>query len=575
LRETPPSIEFPTNNEEHARQILVEARRLANLAPGEWRLWVDRGADGLGVPRADFRKLVEATVKNNEREASERKAEERRQEKRIEKQRTEERKRERDQQRIDKEAARTRKEKEKAFATLMRLPGDQHEARLVELARRLGEDPAALREEFEAFSGGGVTFGDLLIRPAAPATWNVVPSEEPVDVAALLQEVSGKISKFVVLARDRLLACVLWVTMSWIHEEVASHSPILDVFSVDEASGKTELMGVLGLLTPKPCLGAEFTAANIYRTVDADKPTLIIDEADDVFQRKPDLKHIVNNSWTRGFKIPRQVRIEGELQTYWFDPFCPKVLGHVLSAGKPLPRTLASRGIPIKIWPKRPDEHVEEFLHRDDNEFATLRRKLLRFANDQAKVIAEITPTFPAGFNNIVRANWKLLLAIAELAGGDWPERARKAAEFIAGKTEGGQGTRLFRAFYSMCVERIKGGATEIVIPSEGAVAFLKSHDPYWANDYRGSDGRAGEITQHKLAALLHSYEIRTAIVHPTRRENMTRGGYVILQRGNWDPQWIDMLARYCPGLSNIQTLTRPDRLDRKRRKWRGAHHGR
>jgi hypothetical protein len=52
--------------------------------------------------------------------------------------------------------------------------------------------------------------------------------------------------------------------MAWIHNEVASHSPILDVFSVDEGSGKTELLGVLGLLTPKPCLGAEFTAANVY-----------------------------------------------------------------------------------------------------------------------------------------------------------------------------------------------------------------------------------------------------------------------------------------------------------------------
>jgi hypothetical protein len=118
-----------------------------------------------------------------------------------------------------------------------------------------------------------------------------------------------------------------------------------------------------------------------------------------------------------------------------------------------------------------------------------------------------------------------------------------------------------------MCIERTKGGATEIVIPSEEAVAFLKSHDPYWANDYRGSDGHAGEITQHKLAALLHSYEIRTAIVHPTRRENMTRGAYVILQRGQWDPQWIDMLARYCPGLPNIQTLTGSDRPDCRKKK--------
>ena len=87
------------------------------------------------------------------------------------------------------------------------------------------------------------------------------------------------------------------------------------------------------------------------------------------------------------------------------------------------------------MWPKRPDEHVQEFQHRDDDKFATLRRKLLRFANDQARAIAEIKPAFPSGFNNRPQANWKLLLAIAELAGGDWPERARKAAEYIAGKT--------------------------------------------------------------------------------------------------------------------------------------------
>jgi putative DNA primase/helicase len=119
---------------------------------------------------------------------------------------------------------------------------------------------------------------------------------------------------------------VLWVAMSWIHNEVVTQSPILDVCSVDEGSGKTLLLGVVGFLVPKPLLGAEFTGPNIYRTVDVDHPTLIIDEADDVFQRKPDLRHIVNASWTRGTKIPRQVRIEGKLRTYFFDPFSPKIL---------------------------------------------------------------------------------------------------------------------------------------------------------------------------------------------------------------------------------------------------------
>jgi hypothetical protein len=235
--------------------------------------------------------------------------------------------------------------------------------------------------------------------------------------------------------------------------------------------------------------------------------------------------------------------------------------------GKPLPRTTLSRGIPIKIWLKRSDEKVEEFAHRDDESFLNLRRKLLRFANDYASVIATIKPAFPSGFDNRVRANWKLQLAIAELAGGDWPESARKAAEHIAGKIEGSQGARLFTGFHAMCVARLKGGVAEIVIPSEEAVAFLKDFDPYWATDYRGSDGHPGEITKNKLAALLRGYEIHTAAVHPTKRADVARGGYAIFERGKWDPQWLDMFARYCPRLPNIQTFTRPDRPDRKKRK--------
>ena len=63
----------------------------------------------------------------------------------------------------------------------------------------------------------------------------------------------------------------------------------------------------------------EPTGPSVYRTVDREHPTLIIDEADDLFYRKSDLRAIVNAGWSRGTKIPRQGR--------WYDPFCPKILG--------------------------------------------------------------------------------------------------------------------------------------------------------------------------------------------------------------------------------------------------------
>ena len=38
-------LDFPrveVTSEENARRVMVEATRLARLAPGEWRLWIDR-----------------------------------------------------------------------------------------------------------------------------------------------------------------------------------------------------------------------------------------------------------------------------------------------------------------------------------------------------------------------------------------------------------------------------------------------------------------------------------------------------------------------------------------------------
>jgi hypothetical protein len=550
-------LDFPTRDEEHKRRIMVEARRLAALAPGEYLIWLGNSAETLRIARDDLKKLVEIILKHKEKQAREQKAEERRQERRHEKdakqrrsdQQREEREQQRQQDRSDREAQRRHRDKEREFAKLVMLPTAEREPRLDALAKLLGEDLAVLREEFAAFTDGTPL-------PAIPSTWHVTPWDEPVDAALLLQELDDQFIKYIAFNERYRTAAVLWTPMAWVHNEIATHSPILDIVSVDEGSGKTELMGVLGLVTPRPCTGAEFTGPNIYRTVDRDRPTLLLDEADDAFQRRSDLKHIVNHGWTRGAKIPRQIRVGGELQTYWFNIFCPKVIGHILVPGKPLPRTIASRGICIKMWPKRPDEHVEEFMHRDDESFATLRRKFLRLANDQAQAITAIKPVFPPGFNNRTRANWKLLLAIAELAGGDWPQRARAAAEFIAGKAEGSQGSQLFTAFHAMCAARLRADA-EIVIPSEEAVDFLKRFDPYWANDYRGSDGHPGEITQNKLAALLRGYEITPHHIHPTKRSSLTRGCYIILRKGKWDEHWLDMFARFTPGLPDIRSLRR------------------
>ena len=328
-------LDFPrveVTLEKKARRVMVEATRLANLAPGEWRLWIDRSAERLGIPRATLEDLIVAIIKDSEKKAREDKAEARRQEERVRReQEREQRERKREQEGIDKRAERNRKEKEKAFKTLISLPSEQHETRLAELAKRLDEDVAAIRDDFTAFVG-------MESRAASTDPWNIEPWPEPVETQALLQEISAKISKYIVLHPEAVTATVLWTMTAWAHEG-STHSPILAAISVEPDSGKSTLLGVLRFLVPKPFVSVEPTGPSVYRTVDREHPTLVIDEADDLFYRKSDLRAIVNAGWSRGTRIPRQGR--------WYDPFCPKILG-ILGKTK-LPRTMFSAH-PAVVW---------------------------------------------------------------------------------------------------------------------------------------------------------------------------------------------------------------------------------
>jgi hypothetical protein len=520
-------LDFPKveiSSEEKARRVMAEATRLARLAPGEWRLWVGRSAERLGISRATLEDLIVEIIKDSEKKAREAKAEARRQELGARRERErEQREQKREQEGIDKKAERNRKEKEKAFESLIGLPSDQHQTRLAELAKRLDEDVAAIRDDFTAFVG-------MESRAASTDPWNVEPWPDPVETQALLQEISTKISKYIIMRPEAVTATVLWAMTAWAHES-ATHSPILAAISVEPDSGKSTLLGVLRFLVPKPFVSVEPTDPSVYRTVDREHPTLIIDEADDLFYRKSDLRAIVNAGWSRGTRIPRQGR--------WYDPFCPKILG-ILGKTK-LPRTIASRSIILRMWPKKPEEKAEDFAYADDPEFSTIRRKLAQWAADNVGIIKELKPPQPPGFNNRLSANWKSPLQIAQHARGGWPEQARRSAIYLSRTPyEPSMGVQLLAALRAIFARNRTEITSEQVVQE-----LLADPDSQW-HEYRGR----GPITKHLVAALLKDFEIRPVVVHPTKRADFSRHGYRAAQ-------FEDAFARFLPPEPNIRTLKR------------------
>jgi hypothetical protein len=243
-------VSFPnTSNTENesARRLKQEVERLAALPTVEWIYYIesDGYAARFDVDKATLRRMVEATIKEREKKAHEAKADDRRAEQKQERddrrsRQEQERARkeaERVQERAGKEARRKYADKQKEFAAINKLPRADRDSRLVELARRLGEDPATLCTDFEEFIGAE---GDSI---APPSSWDVVAWDEPVDVAALLQDLDHKIRKHAALGEHYVTALVLWIAMDWIHNEVATHSPFLDIGSVDEEVEKPCCLG--------------------------------------------------------------------------------------------------------------------------------------------------------------------------------------------------------------------------------------------------------------------------------------------------------------------------------------------
>jgi hypothetical protein len=123
--------------------------------------------------------------------------------------------------------------------------------------------------------------------------------------------------------------------------------------------------------------------------------------------------------------------------------------------------------------------------------------------------LRKATPSIPPGFHNRVRANWKLMLAIAEAAGGGSKQRAWQAAgaiEQVKETFEPSIGVRLLQATRTM----FESPDTECLLSREVIDKLIEDPEQPWVEYKRGK-----EITQKQLAALLGQYGIYPDTVHP------------------------------------------------------------
>jgi len=254
------------------------------------------------------------------------------------------------------------------------------------------------------------------------------PKEPRLDGAEVLDEIQVFIDRFCAFPDDHALTAVtLWAAHT--HMVECFHTtPRLAFLSPEPASGKTRALEVLDLLVTAPMFSLNASPAAIFRTLAEQQITLLFDEVDSIWSKRgrddnhEDLRALLNAGYKTGASIPRCVGPKHEVVQF-------SVHSAVALAGLgDLPDTIMSRAIIIRMRRRRPDEHVEPFRSRKhEPEGHVLRERLSTWAATVGNEAGDAWPKLPPGIEDRPAEVWEPLIAIADIAGGDWPARARTA----------------------------------------------------------------------------------------------------------------------------------------------------
>lgn len=329
-------------------------------------------------------------------------------------------------------------------------PGAPFEPGAVARLTKLRADDAAnwqrARSMLKAIDG--VTIGDL-DRATAPAgengdgkqgrpiVWNdPEPCPEPVDGAALLDELADFIRRYVALPAELADTVTLWFVVTWIHDRLEI-SPFLNVTSATKRCGKSLLLEVSGDFVFRPLpVGGRITAAALFRTIENYAPTLLLDEADTFFSEDAELRGVVNGSQRRSSAYLLRCVPGDDHEPRQFVTWCPKAIAGIGG----LPDTVLDRSIVVRLERRPPNVSLERWRDRDKAGIETMRRKLARWISDSgANMVAGLPEVdFPPDLHDRARDAWEPLLAIANEAGGQWagPEgRALAACRYVAAQS--------------------------------------------------------------------------------------------------------------------------------------------
>lgn len=340
--------------------------------------------------------------------------------------------------------------------------------------------------------------------------------------ANILDLIETYTSRFVYFPSQHALTVVpLWCAFTHLRE-CFDTSPRLVVISPGPGMGKSRVLKMLEQFSYSPLNTFASSSAFVFRKLAQEPNTaLLLDESDPLFRssRTPaaeEMRTMVNGTFDSNASVGRMEKLpSGGFKPVEFRPSGSIALGGI---GRP-PATIASRSVVINMMPPPAGRQPEPWRARDNAaEAAELRDGVAAWADTVGHKIARSRPHLPPSITGRRADVWEPLIAIADAAGGRWPQAARDAAVWFAQQDEDqplSRGVQLLADIRTAFTEQPSAAAmwTDDLI-----VALRGLPESTWDRRIGGFD-----LNPRRLAGMLADYQVRPRDV---RQGDRVKKGY-------------------------------------------------
>ncbi|MBQ0883872.1 DUF3631 domain-containing protein [Streptomyces sp. RM72] len=361
-----------------------------------------------------------------------------------------------------------------------------------------------------------------------------------IDGAALLNEVEAFHRRFNVFPQEAAyVAVVLWDAHAHLLDCFES-TPRLAFLSPEPGSGKSRALEIVETLVPNPMAAVDASAAALFRAVagvDGKRPTILFDEIDTIFGPKAGENEQLRGFINAGHRRNRPMfRCVGDGANQTVQAFHSYAAVAVAGLGS-LPDTIRDRSVNIRMRRRARNEKIEPYRTRiHEKEGFALRDRLAKWAEQVSERVMDVWPAMPDGVTDRPADVWEPLLAIADAAGGDWPDRARQACVDLVAASKandkGSLGVRLLTDLRDHVMVGIDRLPTVAILDRLNVL-----DDAPWA-DLHGKP-----LDNRRLSRMLAEY--MTADNEPIASRNIKTAGSVL--KGYYAADLSDAWARYCP----------------------------